>query len=229
MAARRLQFTPNVRPTSTRTPSKNSLDDAGLYLQQVIGTTSISSNGFAYLESARCFAFLAGAGAVLASVDDDLRITQRFYRAKSSLNSAKPTTPFYEPPTLPGAPQPLRRGPSFSKREGLGGLPSFGPSAADLVDSPGNRTSSLKERTKAASCVCLSPNGKILALGEVSKLIAIATSELISMRRQVTNQKSFSSLPHEAHHLRTSWLPSQNILLEFGAWHSVRTRHGLHR
>jgi len=169
MAARRLQFTSNARPTSLRTPSKNSLDDAGLYLQQVIGTTSTSSNGIDYLESARSFAFLAGAGAVLATVDDDLKITQRFYRVKPSLSGGKPTTPFYDLPTSSGAPQSPRRTSVFPKREGPAGFPLVGPPAADLLDSPNHRVVNPKERTKAASCVSLSRNGKLLALGEVSK------------------------------------------------------------
>lgn len=165
MAVRRLQFTPNARPTTTRTPSKNPLDDAGLYLQRVIGTTSTTSNGFDYLESTRSFAFLAGAGAVLASIDDDLRINQRFFRAKPSLNNGKPSTPYSDPPTLPGAPQSPRKASVFAKRDGPPGFP--GSPSVDQLDSPNNRAATTKERTKAASCVCLSRNGKFLALGEV--------------------------------------------------------------
>jgi len=226
MAVRRLQFTPNARPTTTRTPSKNSLDDAGLYLQQVIGTTSTSSNGFDYLQSTRSYAFLAGAGAVLVSIDDDLRINQRFFRAKPSLKSGTTLMPYHDPPTLPGAPQSPRKVSVFMKRDGPSGFP--GSPSVEQLDSLSNRATTSKERTKAASCVCLSPNGKLLALGEVRQVwynIGITANKL---KRLGTSPRYSYFLLQETHHQQALWPSCPSTHLEFIASLSIRTLSGLH-
>ncbi|KAB8346188.1 hypothetical protein FH972_023234 [Carpinus fangiana] len=136
-----------------------------LALKQVIGTTADSSNGFDHLESQRSFAFVAGAAAVLARVDENLRITQRFFRAKPTAGPINSNTPIYDSPT-PAAPTSTfsRSRLGSAARESGVGLPPFDLSIG-VADSPGNR-GALRERAKAATCVSLSRDGKLLAIGE---------------------------------------------------------------
>ncbi|CAK4034474.1 Mitogen-activated kinase-binding 1 [Lecanosticta acicola] len=161
-----LRLTPSNSPffksPTPRSPIKNGRqEEPGLRLRKVIGTTTASATGFS--AAAGRFAVTAGAAAVVATVDKDLNITQHFFRANPSsaygardLHSARPGTP------TPN--EPRHRTVGHLKDPNTNSSPS-NSTTRDWADSPG-KTTSARDRVKAASSVSLSPNGKWLAVGE---------------------------------------------------------------
>jgi WD40 repeat protein len=164
-----LRLTPSNSPfyktnnTSPRSPTKAPKpDEPGLQLRHVIGTTTASSTAFDSLPSSRLFAHTAGACAVLAEVEattEGLSAKQRFYRARPTPtgNSRDGLTP------TPS--EPRHRALGFVREQSVGGSP-LASSGRDWSDSPSGRSTTAKDRVKAATSVALSPNGKWLALGE---------------------------------------------------------------
>ncbi|KAK4506775.1 hypothetical protein PRZ48_000508 [Zasmidium cellare] len=159
-----LRLTPSNSPffksPSPRSPTKQSKqEEPGLHLRKVIGTTTASAHAFDCLSSSRKFAFTAGAAAVVATVDEDLNVTQHFFRGNPSSytgggreagNGGWPLSPSPHDPRFRGV-----------KEQAAGGSPTN----RDWSDSPG-RSTSAKDRVKAATSVALSPNGRWLAVGE---------------------------------------------------------------
>ncbi|USW46701.1 Putative quinoprotein alcohol dehydrogenase-like superfamily [Septoria linicola] len=151
---------PFFRSPSPRSPTKTAKEEPCLHLHKSIGTTTTAVTGFDALSSRRKFAYTAGAAVVVVTVEDDLSVTQDFFRAK---------------PTAHGA-----------ARDGVGGWPStptpndaryrgtqlkdnaspLGTASRDWSDSPTGRSTTAKDRIKSATSVALSPNGKWLAIGE---------------------------------------------------------------
>jgi hypothetical protein len=158
---------PFLKTTPLRSPIKAARSDVTLALKQVIGTTTNSANAFDSLSSARSFAYTAGAAAVLATVDDDQNVSQRFYRARPTTNPLNPSSSVYGGPSTPTQNESRSRTAASLRDAGIGGSPLASP-ANDWADSPGNRTWTARERIKAATCVSFSPDGKYLAVGEVS-------------------------------------------------------------
>ena len=163
-----LRLTPSNSPfykTSTpKSPTKSRSEEAGLRLKKVIGTTTASANGFDCLPSARQFAYTAGAAAVVCTVDDGLKVTQRFFRARPTVtggwreaNGAAAISP---------APNEARSRVLGNLRESTMNGSPLGASARDYFDSPTGKTATAKDRVKAAASVALSPNGKWVAMGE---------------------------------------------------------------
>jgi hypothetical protein len=137
----------------------------------VIGTTANSANAIDTLPASNSLAFTAGAAAVIATFEDDLTFTQRFYRARPTAIPLNPTPTVYEPSTPTNTPSDLRRRTAVVLRDTNGGGSPFAtPGGSDANDSPGGKTWTARERVKAATCVSFSPDGKYLAIGEVSCL-----------------------------------------------------------
>jgi WD40 repeat protein len=167
-----IRLTPsNNSPFSKASPgrtTKTSRNDAGLSLRHVIGTTANSVNAIDTLPSSNCLAFTAGAAAVIATFQDDLTFTQRFYRARPTAIAINPSPSVYEPSTPTHTPSDLRRRTVVSLRDtGTGGSPFGTPIGSESNESPGGKTWTARERVKAATCVSFSPDGKYLAIGEV--------------------------------------------------------------
>ncbi|OQO12981.1 hypothetical protein B0A48_02445 [Cryoendolithus antarcticus] len=165
-----LRLTPANSPffknnaSSPRSPTKLTRnEEAGLQLQKVIGTTTASVNGFDCLPATRSFAYVAGAAAVLATVDSDLNVTQRFFRAKTSANAFGRDAGGWHASPTPN--EPRHRALGHVKEKSLGGSP-LASSGRDWSDSPTGKSTTAKDRVKAATSVAVSPDGKWLAVGE---------------------------------------------------------------
>lgn len=148
---------PFFRSPSPRSPTKPPRnDEACLHLKKVIGTTAASANGFSFLPAENKFAFTAGAAAVIASVDQNLLVKQDFFRANPSLTGVSRDAG----PGWPSTPTPSesRQRPGTALKETA--------SPREWSDSPTGKSTTAKDRVKAASSVALSPNGKWIAIGE---------------------------------------------------------------
>jgi hypothetical protein len=165
-----IKLTPSNSPfhknTAHRSPVKSSRNDANLALKQVIGATIGSANAFDSLPSGHCFAFTAGAAAVIATVEDGHIVSQRFYRARPATTPLNPSSSVYGGPSTPSQNESRSRAAAALRDGGLGGSPLASP-ATDWSESPSNKAWSAKERIKAATCLSFSPDGKFLAVGEV--------------------------------------------------------------
>ncbi len=154
-----------LSPAGHKSPTRHARDDQTLSLKQIIGTTTTSSNGFDSLESARCFAYIAGAAAVLSTLDEKgLPVCQRYFRARPSAEPLNPQAPLYDHP-ISLAPKP--RTAAGLRDSYVGSALCASPGYDSGLDSPNNKAIGVRERTKAVTCVSLSPDGKLLAVGEV--------------------------------------------------------------
>lgn len=154
-------FRNNTAPRSPAKPSKS--EEPGLHLRKVIGTTTASLNAFDCLPATRQFAYTAGAAAVVATLEPDLKVTQQFFRARPTLpTTARDGTAQW--PTSPAANEARLRGIGALRDQSSAGSPL--QSGRDWLDSPTGKTLTAKDRIKAATSVALSPNGKWLAIGE---------------------------------------------------------------
>ncbi|KAJ5565595.1 hypothetical protein N7535_007233 [Penicillium sp. DV-2018c] len=162
-----LRITPSNSPIlrpGTRSASKTS-HQSSLSLQTVIGTTTTTPNGFSSHDQSRSFALCAGSAAVLAELDENGNITQRFFRARPSATSVNPPTSFYNQSTPPTTPDPRSRSLSHIRSNPHLNFASGSPSSES--GEPGSpRAWSSRERIKAVMSVSISPNGRFLAVGE---------------------------------------------------------------
>lgn len=133
-------------------------------LKQVIGTTATSNNGFSSIHGIAAFAFIAGSGAVCVHLSEGVQTQQRFYHARPAANPLVTTPSIYDSPTPLGQ-QGSRQRTAASLRESGYGAASTNSPFHDATDSPGARVGG-NTRSKAATCVALSPDGKLIAIGE---------------------------------------------------------------
>lgn len=169
-----IKLTPTPSPfTSTKTiprsPVKPARAEAALALRTVIGTTASTANAFDSLPTARCFAYTAGAAAVIATVGPEHHISQRFFRARPTTNPINSSASVYGGPATPTQNESRNRAAASLREAGFGASPHASPATNDWSDSPNNRAWTARERIKAATCVSFSPDGKFLAVGEVSR------------------------------------------------------------
>ncbi|KAJ5732153.1 hypothetical protein N7493_003634 [Penicillium malachiteum] len=167
LAGASLKITPSNSPVlrpGTRSVNK-SPHQSSLSLQTVLGTTTTTPNGFSSHDQSKSFALCAGSAAVLAELDDDANITQRFFRARPSATSVNPTSSFYNQSTPPSTPDPRSRSLSHIRSNPHLNVPNGSPSS-DTADGGSPRAWSSRERIKAVTSVSLSPNGRFLAVGE---------------------------------------------------------------
>ncbi|PWY71664.1 WD40 repeat-like protein [Aspergillus heteromorphus CBS 117.55] len=156
---------PILRPPTRSSAHRAPLHQANLTLQTVIGTTTTTPHGFACHEQSRSFALCAGSTAVLAELDDENRMNQRFFKARPSATSVNPVTSFYGQSTPPSTPDSRAK---FSGSARSSAPPSvYGTSPSnDPTDNGSPRGWSSRERVKAVTCTAISPNGRFLAVGE---------------------------------------------------------------
>lgn len=159
-------FTTNKN--SPRSPVKAGRAEATLALRTVIGTTTSTANAFDSLPTARCFAYTAGASAVIATVDAQHNISQRFFRARPTTNPINSSSSIYGGPATPTQNESRNRAAASLREAGFGTSPLPSPATTEWTDSPNNRAWTARERIRAATCVSFSLDGKFLAVGEVS-------------------------------------------------------------
>ena len=160
--APRLDLQSKSYPTQASTKSKQEYQ---LSLKKVIGTTTLSSREFDCTDDPPRFAICAGCTVVLGEVDETRTVTQRFFRARPSVQPINLALSFYS--TASPGKTPERRS---RLRDGGSGLKSTGSPHTDHGDSPGKGVARL--RARAATSVALSGDGKFLAVGEVRETIA---------------------------------------------------------
>lgn len=168
-----IKLTPTPSPFTTvrnspRSPIKPARAEATLALRTVIGTTASTANAFDSLITARYFAYTAGTAAVVATVDEQHNISQRFYRARPTTSPINSSSSVYGGPATPTQNESRNRAAASLRDAGLGASPHASSAVNDWSDSPNNRAWTAREKIKAATCVSFSPDGKFLAVGEVS-------------------------------------------------------------
>ncbi|KAI5791626.1 WD40-repeat-containing domain protein [Peziza echinospora] len=149
-------------PITKQRPSQSGAE-TGLFLKRVIGC---STTAFDSHPASRSFAYTAGAAAVVVQLDDNLNITQRFFRARPNAptwNSASAQLGTLQNTAFLDSRNRL----SISLKDiGIGYSPASIATPYSLEDSPSSKTWTARERIKAAACVSFSPDGKFLAVGE---------------------------------------------------------------
>lgn len=176
--------TPTNSPTikaTPRSPRKQSRFDSGLHLKHVIGTTTATPGGLSCCESTNSFAYCAGSVAVLADLNADSTVNYRYFKAHPTAIASNPTSTQYDSASNNNI--PIRRASVFLNRRGLDDSQnnSFG---REWLDDSSNQTWSARERIKAATCVSLSPDGKLLAVGETGynpRVLLFSTSVTASV------------------------------------------------
>lgn len=136
-----------------------------LSLKRIIGSTVSSPTAFDSLPSTRSFVYTAGGVAIVNTLDAELRVSRRFFRARPSITSLAPQVSSLH--SLPGGLASEARKLSLTPVRDGGGLAIASSSLGDWEDSPTSKTWTARERIKAASCVSFSPDGRYLAVGEV--------------------------------------------------------------
>ncbi|KAG8626705.1 hypothetical protein KVT40_005650 [Elsinoe batatas] len=161
---------PVTRNSNPRSPTKSSTKpDLSLSLGSIIGSTCSSSNRFSSDAVTSSFAYAAGAAVVLATVDSDLTIGQRFFRAAAGQTTARPLVDSLDYARA-GTPvrDEVRR--LVGAGRGRAGSPFTGKATAQATSGEnveGSPSSGhAKDRVKAATAVALSPGSKWLAVGE---------------------------------------------------------------
>ncbi|MCJ1468725.1 hypothetical protein MMC07_007355 [Pseudocyphellaria aurata] len=128
-----------------------------LRLKTVLGTTTSSPNSFDCHSDIKTFAVCAGSAVIVARVDAHLNIAQQIFRARPNARPVNETPSFYNPSTPPVTTLRNRLASSFKD----GGYDE------NVAESPA--ASQITKRTREATCISLSSEGTLLAVGERGK------------------------------------------------------------
>lgn len=151
--------------------------ETGLYfgLEAIIGSTVTSVNALSAAVDSNTFAFCAGSTVVLATIDSQLRLHQRFFNAKPDALPAQATPSYYNPATPTRAAGNRYYTATPSKDDSPG--PASFDANVDVLGKfkPGYRSRSL-------TSVALSPSGKHLAIGEVRNRTPVAAPSIQKLK-----------------------------------------------
>ena len=151
-------ITPSLKTQSNPTPRVQQ-PPVVLQLDHVIGTTTKSSSGLSSCLETNSFAYCAGSVAVLADIDEYGTVTRRYYRARPAAIALNASSSYYSTPS--STPTRKRRPLVTPKKDQEN--PTLGRS---LREDDNAKTWTARERIKSIRCVSLSPNGRLLAVGE---------------------------------------------------------------
>ncbi|KAL6717477.1 hypothetical protein ACLMJK_005392 [Lecanora helva] len=156
----KLGQSPRVKGVPT-SPVKRDEEENNLQVKAVIGTTTKSASAFDADPETHAFVCCAGSAVVLYYVNEDLSTTQRVLCARPNISPINATLSFYNPSTPPTTPTRSRHGASI-KATGL----QMG-SAASTEQIPNSQShGGANKRSREATSVSLSREGKLLAVGE---------------------------------------------------------------
>ncbi|KAL9087604.1 MAG: hypothetical protein Q9159_003554 [Coniocarpon cinnabarinum] len=160
---------PGPRTPTTKSPIKTIHEEPQyLSLHKVIGSTVASSNAVDHVERLNSVAYTAGAAVVLAKVHNDFQVIQRTFRAAAAA-VGKPGgvshSPYDSPFSSPLAKHQRNRA-SVLPRDLLSSPAALNSVTLDSHSSPGIRNTTQYVKSKTASCLSLSHDGKWLAMGE---------------------------------------------------------------
>lgn len=149
---------------------------------------------------------------MVATVDDDLKVTQRFFRARSSHQAlAREGASGHA-----GSPSPFeaRHKGIGNLRQSIAGSPlSSSVNGRDWSGSPNGGSATAKDRIKAATSVAISPNGKWLVVGETGYKPRVLVFSLAGSSSE-TSVASVSEHMYGVHCLRFS--PDSRYLASLG-------------
>ncbi|KAL4937087.1 hypothetical protein BDV06DRAFT_80485 [Aspergillus oleicola] len=203
---------PSLRPP-TRSSNRPSPFQSTLSLQTVIGTTTTTPSGFSYHDQSRSFAFCAGSAGVLAELDSDNNVNQRFFRARPTASSINPITSFYNQSTPPATPDARSKALPGVKNAPYNGIYNGSPSI-ETAEAPSPRSWSSRERVKAVTSVSISPNGRLLALGETGYNPRVL---LFSTAKDAPSDVPLSILAEHSFGVRAlAWSPDSQYLATLG-------------
>ena len=160
----------------TPTTIKQAEPTLSLVLRKVLGSTTTSSSGFDARPGASSFALCAGSTAIVASIDDKLNITQKFFRTQPSPLRSHHLPSYNDSPTASNTPESYSRHASSLRRKTFAPRSIGSPQVEPDVSSG---RANIRQKTRAASCVSLSSDGRLLAVGEVSSHMRQRGLELI--------------------------------------------------
>ncbi|KAL8702020.1 MAG: hypothetical protein Q9224_000220 [Gallowayella concinna] len=136
-------------------------------LETVIGSTVNSVNALSAAVETNTFAFCAGATVVLAAINSQSRLDQRFFSARPDALPAQATRSYYNPATPTKVTGNRNYTATPSKDETISACASF--------DANGDALGKAKPtyRSRGFTSIALSPSGKYLAVGEVCNITSI--------------------------------------------------------
>ena len=140
--------------------------DVHLKVNKILGFTTGSSSGFDYSPRASCFAICAGSTAAVAQVNDELDITWKYFKARPNVSPNIQPLSYSETatPATPSTPEQRSRKAS-TLHGGRNATRSTGSPLLEKGASPGGNI--VRQRTRAVTCVSLTADGNLLAVGEV--------------------------------------------------------------
>ncbi|RDW82281.1 WD repeat protein-like protein [Coleophoma cylindrospora] len=217
---------PYARTPPPRSPNRSRLYDSSLSLKRIIGATVSSPTAFDTAVSSHLFAYCAGAAAVVVAIDQTDFATsshvQRFFRARPTAVPSSPPNPASLAPSTPsGFASDGKRAITSSREATISYSPNNAHTSFDWGDSSTPKTWTSRERIKAATCLSISHDGRLLAVGETGytpRVLIFSLQDgssdiplaILNEHTYGVRAVAFSSFDSELHQLYLASLGSPN-------------------
>lgn len=150
-------------PKGIRSPRRGTTTSSVLQLKNVIGTTTSTPSGLSCCAVSNSYAYCAGSVAVLAHIEADHSVSYRYFKARPTVVPINQTTSYYDSSSSPST--PTRRRTVLASKKGYDDY-SATPTGREWSDEAHGQTWTARERIKTATCVSISPDGRLLVVGE---------------------------------------------------------------